>query len=286
MTRPAAHEGDLPRSAAPEAKRDASGASGLRAVVLDTDGVLTDSAGLHAAAWKAALDACLEALPASRSSTWQRRPFDAVKEYVSLVDGRALSDAVAAFLDSRGLRLPEGRPEDEPGRGTVWAIAAAEEQAFLDALGRRPVRAFPDVRPVLAALRAQGVKCAAVSASRHATDLLVTAGIHGLFDTVVDGAETIRGRWAGTPQPALFVEGARRLHVPPEQAAVAQEAPSGVEAARRGGFALVAGVNREGSHERAARLYTHGADVVVGDLAGLLIAGVGRWEGPGHHDGG
>lgn len=258
----------------------ARSALGLRGVIFDVDGVLTDSAGMRAAAWKAAFDPCLQALPASRFAAWQRHPFDEVKDYLSLVDGKPRLEGARAFLASRGLRLPEGRPDDGPGYGTLRAIAAAKEAAFLAAIGEHPVGAFPDVEPVLTALRAWGVKCAAVSPSRHAGELLIAAGIHGLFDTVVDGTEAARLHLPGKPDPALFLEGARRLHVQPVQAAVAEDAPTGVEAGQRGGFALVAGINRESSHERAARLYTHGADVVVHDLAGLLRAGVGRWEGP------
>ncbi|KOU98382.1 hypothetical protein ADK91_30155 [Streptomyces sp. XY511] len=266
--------------ATPVRGRDpARSALGLRGVLFDVDGVLTDSVSIHASAWKAALDPCLEALPDSLPA-WQRRPFDEIKDYLSLVDGQPRPDGVQAFLASRGLCLPEGRPGDRPGCDTVWAIAAAKEAAFHSALAERPVKAFPDVEPVLAALRAWGVKCAAISSSRHANDLLISAGIHGLLDTVVDGAEAARLRLAGKPDPRLLLEGARRLHVHPPQAAVAEDSPAGVEAGMRAGCALVAGINRESSHERAVRLYTHGADVVVHDLAGLLRAGVGRWEGP------
>ncbi|MBT2407588.1 HAD hydrolase-like protein [Streptomyces sp. ISL-87] len=254
--------------------------TGLRGVVFDVDGVLTDSAGIRAAAWKAAVDRCLEALPESRFAAWQRHPFDEVKDYLGLVSGKSRFDGVLAFLASRGLRLPEGEPGDEPGCGTVRAIAAAEERTLFDLLDEHPVNAFADVEPVLGALRAWGVKSAAVSASSRANDVLITAGIQGLFDTVVDGSEAVRLHLAGTPDPALFLEGAKRLHVPPAQTAVADAAPTGVEGGMRAGFGLVAGINRETSHERAARLYTHGADVVVHDLVGLLRAGLGRWEGP------
>ncbi|MBT2450855.1 HAD hydrolase-like protein [Streptomyces sp. ISL-43] len=262
-------------------KRDpARSALGLRGVVFDVDGVLTDSVGIHAAAWKAALDPCLEAMPAARLAAWQRHPFDEFKDYLSLVDGKPGFDGALAFLSSRGLRLPEGRPGDGPGCATVWALAAAKEAAFLATVSERRVEAFPDVEPALSALHAWGVACAAVSVCRDASDMLTASAIRGLFDTVVDGTEADRLSLAGTPDPALFLEGARRLHVPPAQAVVAEDSPAGAEAGMRGGFALVAGINRSSSHELAARLYTHGADVVVRDLAGMLRAAVGRWEGP------
>lgn len=155
-------------TATPSNRRDpARPVLGLRGAVFDVDGVLTDTAGIHAAAWKAAFGPCLEALPASRFAAWQRYPFDEVKDYLSLVDGKPRLDGALAFLASRGLRLPEGRPGDAPGCGTPATI------------GEHPVEAFPDVEPVLTALRAWGVKCAAVSPCRHAGDLLIAAGIHG-----------------------------------------------------------------------------------------------------------
>ncbi|MFD9307516.1 HAD family hydrolase [Streptomyces sp. NPDC060048] len=266
-------------TAAPaDTRAPARSAPGLRGVVFDVDGVLTDSVGLHAAAWKAAFDPCLEAVPPSGLAAWQLHPFDEFKD-LGLVDGKPGFEGALAFLASRGLRLPEGRPGDAPGSTTVWAVAAAKEAAFLAALSERPVEAFPEVGAVLAALHAWGVKCAAVSTCGDAGDMLTASAIRGLFDTVVDGTEADRLGLAGTPDPALFLEGARRLRVPPAQAVVAEDSPAGAEAGMRGGFALVAGINRSSSHELAARMYTHGADVVVRDLAGVLRAALGRWEG-------
>lgn len=192
----------------------------VRAVVLDTDGVITDSARRHAAAWKQAFDACL-------STAGGRRPFDDVDDCLRHVDGRSRSDGAAALLRSRGLDLPEGRPDD----------------------------------------------CAAVSTSRHAAELLARAGLDDRFHTVADGNEARRLRLPGKPDPALFVEAARRLRVPVGDTAVVEDALAGVEAGRRGGFGLVVGVNRTGDQVHAAGLRRHGADVVVSDPGDLLTAG-------------
>lgn len=254
----------------------------LRAVVFDTDGVVIDSAGLHAAAWKTAFDACLTAMgghradhgrqgPSGRGGGPDLRPFDPVDDYLRHVDGLSRQDGAAAFLASRGIDLPRGDPGDAPGTDTVGAVAARKEKAFTAGLREHGVPAFPGTVRLLGALRAAGTRCAAVSASRHATDLLTAADVRALFDAVVDGAEAARLQLPGKPDPALFLEAARRLGTPVEDTAVVEDALAGAEAGRRGGFGLVVGVDRSGTG--AAALRRAGADVVVTDPGELLTTG-------------
>ncbi|MGW0698963.1 HAD family hydrolase [Streptomyces sp. NPDC002867] len=240
------------------------------AVVLDTDGVITDSARLHAAAWKTAFDACLKEHPPDVPQ--DRRPFDVHDDYLRHVDGRSRLDGAAAFLGSRGMRLPPGRPDDPPGTGTVGAVAAYKERLFTERLRQQGVDAFPGTVRLLTELRSRAVPLAAVSASRHARELLTRAGVLPCFDVLVDGQEAARLRLPGKPDPALFLEAARRLGVPPGRCAVVEDALAGVEAGRRGGFALVVGVDRTAGPGTGAALLEHGADLVVRDLADLLPA--------------
>ncbi|MFI7099546.1 HAD family hydrolase [Streptomyces sp. NPDC050161] len=238
----------------------------VRAVVFDTDGVITDSARVHAAAWQVAFDAALAAAGG-------QRPFDPVDDYLRHVDGRTREDGAAAFLASRGIRLPLGDPSDAPGPDTVWAIAARKEELFTSALRTHGIDALPGTVRLLHVLRSHGVPCAAVSASRHATELLSTADVLGLFLAVVDGKEARRLHLPGKPDPALFLEAARRLGPPPEDTAVVEDALAGVEAGRRGGFGLVVGVDRTADRIAAAGLRRSGADVVVSDPGELLATG-------------
>ncbi|GGU91451.1 haloacid dehalogenase [Streptomyces albospinus] len=240
----------------------------LGAVLFDTDGVITDSAGLHAAAWQEAFDACLTAVGG-------QRPFDPVGEYLRYVDGRSREDGAAAFLASRGLELPLGSPGDPPGTGTVRAVAARKDALFTALLEAQGVTAWPGTVRLLEALRRERVPCAAVSASRHAGDLLSRARLLDRFAAVVDGNEAARLGLPGKPDPALFLEAARRLAVPAEDTAVIEDAPAGVEAGRRGGFGLVVGVDRTGGPYRAGQLRRRGADVVVSDAGELLLPGTG-----------
>ncbi|MFD5000005.1 HAD family hydrolase [Streptomyces buecherae] len=243
---------------------------GVRAVVLDTDGVITDSARAHAAAWRQAFDACLRAHPPDDPAL--RRPFDPDADYRRYVDGTSRYDGAAAFLASRGLRLPPGSEDDGPGTATVWAVATHKDRAFTAYLDTHGIAAYPGTVRLLRALRRDGVPRAAVSASRHAGELLARAGVRELLDHLVDGREAARLRLPGKPDPALFEEAARRLGVPPPAAAVVEDALAGVAAARHGGFGLVVGVDRTADRAGTTDLHAYGADLVVADLAELLTA--------------
>lgn len=238
----------------------------VHAVVFDTDGVITDSAPTHAAAWKIAFDACLD-LHEGQS------PFDEAEDYRRHVDGRSRMDGAAAFLASRGLALPEGGPDDPPGTGTVRAVAARKDEEFTRSIRAHPVAVWPGTVRLLRVLHDARVPIAAASASRHATELLAGAGLLDLFTAVVDGNEARRLELPGKPDPALFTEAARRLGVPVGDTAVVEDALAGVEAGRRGGFGLVVGVDRTDSPEGAGDLRRHGADLVVADPGDLLITG-------------
>lgn len=248
-----------------------------RAVVFDTDGVITDSARIHAAAWKEAFDAFLQEHPPADPA--QRRPFDIGEDYRHYVDGKSRLDGAAAFLDSRGLRLPLGSLDDVPGSDTVGAVAARKEQLFVTLLRQQGVDTWPGTVRLLRALHDEGVPCAAVSASRHARELLTQAGVLGLLRTVVDGNEANRLRLPGKPHPALFMEAASRLGTSAQEVAVVEDALAGVEAGRGGGFGLVIGVDRTQGLDTAAELLSHGADMVVRDLAELLAAPTARGRG-------
>ncbi|MEU2076326.1 HAD-IA family hydrolase [Streptomyces sp. NPDC013489] len=236
-------------------------------VVFDTDGVLLDSAVLHAAAWKIAFDACLRRLAPADGT---QPPFDADAEYRRLVDGRSRYDGAEAFLTARGLHLPPGDSGDSPGHGTVWAVAAHKERAFLDLLRTQGVTAFADVHPALMALRTAGVPCAAVSASRHARTLIHAAGLAGLLTVIVDGTDATRLGLVGKPDPALFLRATALLGGRAQESAVVEDALAGVEAGRRGGFGLVVGVDRTSRQSTTALLREGGADLVVPDLATLV----------------
>ncbi|MFD6230343.1 HAD family hydrolase [Streptomyces sp. NPDC060232] len=243
----------------------------VRAVVFDTDGVLLASAARHAAAWKDTFDSCLAQWPPPDAGE-PPLPFDVVRDYRDLVDGRSRLDGVRAFLTARRVQLPPGTPQDPPGCTSVYALAARKEAVFSQMVRNEGVKAFDDVRPVLRRLRAMRVGCAAVSASKHARSLLRAADLIRCFDALVDGQDMDALALPGKPDPALFLEAADRLGAGPDHTAVVEDALVGVEAGRRADFALVVGLCREDDPQTADALLAHGAHLVLKSLDALPAA--------------
>ena len=228
------------------------------------DGVLTRTAEVHAAAWKEMFDGFLRAYAARSRSPFV--PFDAVDDYDRYVDGRPREDGTRQFLRSRGIELPEGYPGDPPGTETVAGLSSRKNDLVLARIRSQGVKPYPgSVRFVEEARRA-GLRTAVVSSSANTTLVLDTVGIRDLFDAQVDGLVARQRGLRGKPAPDTFLAAARELGGGPADAAVFEDALSGVAAGRAGGFALVVGVDRVG---QADALREAGADVVVGDLAEL-----------------
>ena len=191
------------------------------AVVFDTDGVLTDTASVHSAAWKRMFDDFLEQRAARLGEPF--RPFEEL-DYLRYVDGKPRYDGVAGFLASRGIELPWGDPSDPPDLETVCGLGNRKNGYFLGHLREHGVDAFPSSVAFVRELGANGVRTAVVSASRNMRAVLDAAGIRELFEVAVDGEDAARLGLAGKPDPALFLEAARRLAVPPARAAVVEDA--------------------------------------------------------------
>ncbi len=235
---------------------------GFQAAIFDTDGVVTRTASAHFAAWKSLFDGYL----ASHGSGDQARPFTD-DDYRRHVDGVARYDGVARFLTSRGIEPAWGDPADAPGDTTVCALGNAKDAAFVARVRDQGVRAFTTTVRFVEALREAGVATAVISASRNCEEVLAAAGVEHLFDVRVDGIDADRLGLPGKPDPAIFVEAARRLGVAVADAVVVEDAVAGVEAGRRGSFGLVVGVDRT-AHPEALALH---ADIVVPDLADLEV---------------
>jgi alpha,alpha-trehalase len=239
--------------------------------IFDVDGVVTRTETVHEAAWRTVFDEVLRARAQAGGQPFV--PFSA-EDYRRYVDGMNRYDGVRRFLASRSITLPAGAPDDPPTRDTICGIGNRKNDAFVAAVGSDGVEPFETTVTLVKRLRELGVATAAVSASENCAAVLRAAGVIDLFDTRVDGLVAKRSHLAGKPDPAMFLEAARRLDVPPGRAAVIEDAIAGVEAGRRGGFALVVGVDRSG---HAQQLTDAGADLVVADLGELDVDDERRW---------
>ena len=238
--------------------------SAIDAVVFDMDGVVTQTASVHAAAWTALFDAYLtEAQRRTDGAGGAYAPFTQA-DYLRFVDGKPRYDGVRDFLASRGISLPWGDPSDPPDTETVCGLGNRKDRYFHQLIDERGVQPYASTVDLINALKDAGVHVAVISASRNTTKILEAAGVRGLFEAQVDGEVAAELGLPGKPEPAVFVEAARRLGATPARAAVVEDAIAGVEAGRRGGFALVIGVDRGGNREALA---AGGADAVVSDLA-------------------
>jgi beta-phosphoglucomutase family hydrolase len=232
------------------------------ACLFDMDGVLTRTATVHAAAWKQMFD---EFLRERDGDTFT--PFDPEADYDEYVDGKRREDGTRSFLESRGIELPEGSPDDPAGAATINGLSERKNELVLEKLREDGVELYDGSVRYVRAAREAGLRTAVVSSSANTAQVLDSAGIADLFDARVDGVTAKERDLAGKPAPDMFLAGAEALGVPPSHAVVFEDALAGVQAGRAGGFAFVVGVDRVG---QAEALKSHGADVVVKDLEELL----------------
>jgi beta-phosphoglucomutase family hydrolase len=233
--------------------------------LFDLDGVLTQTAKIHARAWKEMFDGFLREWAERTGEPFH--PFDRPTDYDEYVDGKPRLDGVRSFLESRGIRLPMGSPSDPPEAETVHGLGTRKNELVLELIRQQGVEPYEGSVAFVEAARDQGLRRAVVSSSTNAHDVLVAAGIDHLFEALIDGTVAERENLAGKPAPDTFLAGARTLGAEPAEATVFEDALAGVEAGRAGAFGWVVGVDRSG---QADALRRRGADVVVQDLAELL----------------
>lgn len=236
----------------------------ITACLFDLDGVLTDTASVHTRAWKAMFDTYLRARSQRTGEPFVE--FDAGADYQRYVDGKRREDGVRSFLASRGIELPEGGPDDPPDAETVHGLGNRKNEMFHETLRRDGVEVFEGSRHYLEAVSAAGFGVAVVSSSANTREVLDITGLARYVQYRVDGVTMREEHIAGKPAPDSFLRAAELLDVPPDRAAVFEDALAGVAAGRAGHFGYVVGVDRVGQAEELRR---HGADIVVTDLAEL-----------------
>jgi beta-phosphoglucomutase family hydrolase len=235
------------------------------AVLLDLDGVITDTANLHAACWKKMFDEYLQRRATQRGESF--RPFDLATDYRLYVDGKPRFDGVRDFLTSRGIQLPEGSPDDPPQFETVGGLGNRKNDLVNEAIEDTGVEPYEGSVKLIHQLHHQGFKIAVVTSSQNCTAVLKAAKLDAFFHVRVDGNTILAQQLAGKPAPDTFLIAAKLLGVEPARTVVIEDAISGVQAGFKGNFRLVIGVARKGNAEE---LQHHGAHLVVNDLGELV----------------
>ena len=244
----------------------------FEAVIFDMDGVVTRTAGVHAAAWQELFNAYLR-MRATRDEE-PFKPFNAKSDYLTYVDGKPRYAGVQSFLASRRITLPYGDPTDDRDKETICGLGNRKDRLFEQRLHRYGVAVFESTIALIKVLRAHDIKTGIVSSSKHGQEILETAGIASLFDARVDGMVAESLGLKGKPDPDIFIKCTELLKVDKVYSVVVEDAVAGVEAGRKGGFGFVIGVDRGASRQA---LEQSGADIVVADLAEVGIEDIDTW---------
>lgn len=242
------------------------------AAIFDLDGVVTFTASTHAASWKRMFDEFLQTR--SRRADEPFVPFDLESDYLTYVDGMPRIDGVKTFLASRGIDLPEGTADEPPNDETAWGLGNKKNEAFREVLRTEGVEVDEATVSFIRELLERGIRVAVASSSKNCLPILERAGLEELFEARVDGVVSEQIGLKGKPDPDIFLEAAKRLGVEASNSIVVEDAISGVQAGRAGGFGLVIGIDRIGA---AASLREHGADLVLSGFDENSFALASAW---------
>jgi len=242
------------------------------AVIFDLDGVITQTALVHSAAWKKMFDDFLKSWSAKTNTPF--REFNHERDYLPYVDGKPRYKGVQSFLEHRGIGIPYGDPADLPDSETVCGLGNRKNQVFNEVLERDGVQVYPTTVALIKELLAKNIKVGVASSSKNCKGVLEAAGILELFETRVDGVVSVELGLQGKPEPDIFTVAADNLGVSYDKAVVVEDAVSGVQAGKKGNFGLVLGIAREENHKE---LRQNGADIVVSDIAEIGLQGIENW---------
>jgi len=244
----------------------------FKAVIFDLDGVVTKTALVHAAAWKAMFDEYLHLREKRDGEPFKE--FTHEKDYLPYVDGKPRYEGVKSFLESRNVHIPFGDPEDPVDKETVCSLGNRKNVKFREVLQNQGVEIYDSTVALIKDLKNQGVRVGVASSSKNCQYVLQSAGLEELFETRVDGVVSAELGLKGKPQPDIFVRAAANVGAKPAESVVVEDAVSGVQAGRNGDFGLVIGIARE---QNENELKENGADLVIKDFAGIDFVAVTRW---------
>jgi len=244
----------------------------FKSVIFDLDGVITKTALVHAAAWKEAFDEYLRLRDKRDKEPFKE--FTHQSDYLPYVDGKPRYKGVQSFLESRGINISYGEPTDSPDTETICGIGNKKNAKFCQVLRVKGVEVYPSTIEFIKSLEASGVEIGVASSSNNCKEILEVTKIEKFFKTRVDGVVSIEMGLKGKPESDIFTTAAFNLGTIPAESIVVEDATSGVEAGRNGGFGLVIGLARENNQKE---LLANGADLVVTDLAEINLELIEQW---------
>jgi len=242
------------------------------AVIFDLDGVITKTALVHSAAWKKMFDDYLK----EREKKYQEafKEFTHEDDYLPYVDGKPRYKGVASFLESRGIHIPYGEPEDPPEKETVCGLGNMKNQAVNQLLNEQGVEVYESTVELIRSLKNAEIRVGVASSSKNCKAVLEAAGLLDLFETRVDGVVSAELNLHGKPEPDIFTTACDNLGVTYDRSIVVEDAISGVQAGAKGNFGLVLGIAREDNEKE---LKINGADIVVKDMEEIDIDEIEKW---------
>ncbi len=243
----------------------------VQSVIFDLDGVITKTALVHSRAWKKMFDDYLKYREEKYGEPFKEFTRD---DYLKYVDGKPRYDGVKSFLESRGIEIPYGSPDDEPGKETVCGLGNKKNEDFNEVLKREGVEVYQPIVKFLKELEDEGIKIGVASSSKNCKNILDVAGLSHFFKTRVDGIVSAETGLKGKPEPDIFLTAAKNLGVDPAYSVVVEDAVSGVAAGRKGNFGLVLGVAREDNEQG---LLQNGADIVINDFKNFSLKDIDKW---------
>lgn len=236
----------------------------IKGAVIDMDGVVTKTMLVHSRAWKMMFDNYLKKKNLLEN---KRYPLmDIAKDYAPHIDGMSRNNGVKNFLSSRGIVIPEGNRNDEPGKETIWGLGNQKFEYFKNIIEAEGIETYPNAIQKIREWKSNGLKTVLISSS-HTTELVLKkAHIEDLFDAIIDGEYSYHQKLRGKPSPDIYYAAAKQIETLPQECLVVEDSILGVAAAKRGRFKLVIGIDRQGKKEA---LLKFGANLVVSDMANL-----------------
>ncbi|MCK5534696.1 HAD-IA family hydrolase, partial [bacterium] len=242
------------------------------AVIFDLDGVVTKTALLHSEAWKETFDQYLQQRKNKNNKPF--REFTHEDDYLPFVDGKPKYEGVKSFFQSRGINIPFGDPSDTADKNTICGVGNKKNILFRQLLKKRGAETYPSTIQFIKNLKESGIRVGVASSSRNCETILESVGLEKLFETRVDGVVSAQLKLKGKPEGDIFVKASRNLNAVPSKTVIVEDAISGIQAGRNGGFGLVLGVARNNNE---SELIENGADIVVSDLAKISMEYIEKW---------